>query len=104
MNQGAFLSSINRVNNLYFVDAKVNNFKLNFFREGGASLMSTSKRNANIQSATMKYLKDLAFSAEDVASGFVTLLNKQGGAGISSTTERKWSAELEKIIDDAVTV
>jgi len=58
-NKGKFVSSINNANNLYFVAAKVNNFKLTFFQANGASKKSKDKRTEEIQSATMKYVKDL---------------------------------------------
>jgi hypothetical protein len=100
---GPFVESINNVNNLFYVDEQVNRFKLTFFQANGASKKSKNKRPGKIQSATMKYLKDLQDSAKDVASGFVNTLNKNGMAGISDTTTLKWTTEHKVIIEGAIT-
>jgi hypothetical protein len=97
-----FVDSVNNANNLFYVESSVNSFKLNFFRTGGASQKSKSKRPSEVQSATMKYLKKIEPLAGGVASGFVKVLNEKGKAGISQTTEGDWTAQLKKIITDAI--
>ena len=96
------MESVNNVNNLFFVDANVSNFKLTFFQASGSSKKSQTKRTSEIQSATMKYLKDLKDSAKDVASGFVKTLNEDGNAGISDTTRDEWTTELKEIIEEGI--
>ena len=102
-NKENFIESVNNANNLYFVDENVNRFKLTFFQKAGASESSKNKRTGEIQSATMKYFKDIRPLAKDVAAGFVKVLNQDGSAGISVKTKDQWTKELLKIIDGAIT-
>jgi hypothetical protein len=97
-----FLDAINNANNLYYVDTRVNALKAQFFRANEASPHTIQSQPQIVQSATMKYLKDLSNMAQTVAADLVKGLNDFAGADINEDVTSDWTVELAQIVETAI--